>query len=53
MGGHYSVIFAESETGWLLVHLRAGSESASGENGGAALSRAGLERFALGLFPAG
>lgn len=53
MGGDYSVVFAESEDGWLLVHLRAGAEAASGENGGAALSRAGLERFALGLFPAG
>ena len=52
-GEDYSVVFAESEDGWLLVHLRAGSEAASGENGGAALGRAELESFALGLFPAG
>ena len=53
LGEDYSVVFAEAEDGWLLVHLRAGAGAASAENGGAALSLAELERFALGLFPAG
>ena len=53
LGEDCSVVFAEAEAGWLLVHLRAGSEAASAENGGSALSLAELERFALGLFPAG